>query len=68
MKKDDASGPKHGRVMGNKISEKGYQNDSMGLLIDPNAYYDYQHIGAKVLAIYRTGLPAPKNPHKLIRR
>jgi len=67
-KEADHNAPKEGRVIGSRITAKGYQNDSMGLLIDPFAFYDFQHYGSRVITIRRTGLPVPSNPRPLIRK
>jgi len=66
-KKKGPNAPQEGRVMGNKIVAKGYQNDSMGLPIDPGSYYDFRHHGPRVLTMQRAGLPVPRNPKPLIR-
>lgn len=58
-----------GQIKGSKLLEEGYEKDSMGLPIDPGAYYEYEGVkwcGLDV--IYRAALPRPKKLNPPIKK
>ena len=55
-----------GRAKGSELIHEGYYIDSLGLGIDPNAFYEFDAIPyTEVTALWRTGLSKPGKPQQI---
>lgn len=50
-----------GQCIGSALIAEGITVDYQSMVIDPNAFYDYEHIvGKPITMVWRTGLNKPK--------